>query len=82
MGFLDGSVGKESACNAGDTGDLGLIPGLGQYPGDGKWQPTPVFLPEKAHGQRNLAGNSPWGRKDSDTTERLTHTATISESED
>ena len=33
MGFSDGSVGKESACNAGDTGDLGLIPGSGRSPG-------------------------------------------------
>ena len=34
--------------------------------------PTPVFLPGKFHGQRSLAGYSPWGRKESDTTERLT----------
>ena len=33
-----------------------------------KWQPTPVFLPEKFHGQRNLVGYSPWGHKESDTT--------------
>ena len=31
-----------------------------------KLQPTPVFLPGKSHGQRNLAGNGPWGRKESD----------------
>ena len=36
-----------------------------------KWQPTPVFLPGKPHGQRSLAGYSPWGRKELDTTERL-----------
>ena len=36
-----------------------------------KWQPTPVFLPGKFHGQRTLVGYSPWGRKESDTTERL-----------
>ena len=35
-----------------------------------KWQPTPVFSPGKSHGQRNLVGYSPWGRKESDTTER------------
>ena len=35
------------------------------------WQQQPVFLPEKSHGQRNLAGYSPWGRKGSNTTERL-----------
>ena len=36
-----------------------------------KWQPTPVLLPRKSHGQRSLAGYSPWGRKESDMTERL-----------
>ena len=36
-----------------------------------KWQPTPVFLPGKSHGQRSLAGYSPWGHKELDTTERL-----------
>ena len=35
MGFPGGSVGKESACNAGDTGDAGLIPGWGRSPGKG-----------------------------------------------
>ena len=34
-----------------------------------KWQPTPVFLPEKSHRWRSLVGYSPWGRKESDTTE-------------
>ena len=33
--------------------------------------PTPVFLPGESHGGRNLVGYSPWGRKESDTTERL-----------
>ena len=32
-------------------------------PLDKKWQPTPVFLPGKSHGQRSLVGYSPWGRK-------------------
>ena len=35
-----------------------------------KWQPTPVFLLGKSHGQRSLAGYSPWGRKESDKTEQ------------
>ena len=35
-------------------------------------QPTPVFLPGEFHGQRSLAGYSPWGHKESDRTERLT----------
>ena len=36
-----------------------------------KWQPTPVLLPGKSHGWRSLVGYSPWGRKESDTTEWL-----------
>ena len=35
MGLQGGSVGKESACNAGDAGDAVSIPGLGRYPGEG-----------------------------------------------
>ena len=34
-----------------------------------KWQPTTVFLPKESHGQRSLAGYSPWGCKESDMTE-------------
>ena len=59
------------------AGDVGLIPGSGSR----KWQPTPVFLPGKSHGQRSLAGYSPWGHKESDMTQWLsahvhTHTHT------
>ena len=36
-----------------------------------QWHPTPVLLPGKSHGQRSLVGYSPWGREESDTTERL-----------
>ena len=36
-----------------------------------QWQPTPVLLPGKCHGQRSLVGCSPWGREESDRTERL-----------
>ena len=39
-----------------------------------KWQPTPVFLPGKSHGQRSLVGCSLWGCKESGTTEQLTLT--------
>ena len=35
-----------------------------------KWQPTPVFLPGESHGRKSLVGYSPWGREESDTTER------------
>ena len=57
-GSLGGSDGKVSACNVGDPG---LIPGVGKIPWRRKWQPTPVFLPGKSHGQRSLVGYSPWG---------------------
>ena len=36
------------------------------------WQPTPVSLPGESHGQRSLAGYSPWGHKESDMTEHST----------
>ena len=36
-----------------------------------RWHPTPVLLPGKSHGRKSLVGYSPWGRKDSDTTEQL-----------
>ena len=44
-----------------NAGDLGLIPGSGRSPREGKWQSTPVFLPGKFHGQRILVGYSRWG---------------------
>ena len=46
-----------------NAGDMGLIPGSGRFPWRRKWQPTLVFLPAKSHGQRSLAGKSPWGPK-------------------
>ena len=58
MGLPNGSVGKESICNSRDTGDAGLIPGSGKSSEGGKWQPAPVFLPEKSYGQRSLEGYS------------------------
>ena len=42
---------------------------VGKIPWRRSWQPTPVFLPGESHCQRSLAGYSPWGRKESDTTE-------------
>ena len=44
-------------------------PWVRNIPWKGKWQPTPVLLPGKSHGQRSLVGYSPWGYKESDTTE-------------
>ena len=67
QGLLRWCSGKESTCNAGDTG---FDPWVGKIPLEEKWQPTPVFLPEKSHGQRSLVGYGPWGSKESDKTEQ------------
>ena len=45
-------------------------------PGEGNGNPPPVFLPGESHGQRSLDSYSPWGCKESDMTEQLTHTHT------
>ena len=71
IGFPRGSEGEESACNAGDTGDSGSIPGSGKISWSKEWQPTSVFLPGKFHGQRSLEGYSPKGCKESDTAEHM-----------
>ena len=68
MDFPHSSVGKESACNA---GDLGSIPGLGRPPREGNGNPLQYSCLENFHGLRSLVGYSPWGRKESDTTEQL-----------
>ena len=68
MGFPGASVVKNLPANAGDTRDMGLM--LSQeVPWRRKWQHTPVFLPGKFHGQKSVAGYSPWGCKESDMTE-------------
>ena len=72
MGFPGGTVVKNLPANAGDTGDVGSIPGSGKIPWRRKWQP--VFLPGESHGQRSLAGYGPWGHKESDTTEHTHNT--------
>ena len=46
-------------------------PWVGKIPWRRMWQPTPIFLAEKSHGQGSLAGYSPWSHKESDTTEWL-----------
>ena len=48
---------------------VGSTPGSGKIRWRRKWQPAPVFLSGKSHGQRNLVGYSPWGRKELDRTE-------------
>ena len=49
----------------------GFHPWVGKVPWRRTWQPTPVFLPREFHGQRSLAGYSPWGRKEMEMTELL-----------
>ena len=79
MGFLGGTGGKESACQWRRHKVLmcGLIPGSGRFPWREAWQPTPVFLSGESHGQKNLAGQSPWGCTESDTTEVTWHVRTL-----
>ena len=59
---------KNLPANAGDVGRED--PWVRKIPLSRKWQPTPVFLPGKFHGWMSLAGYNPWGRTESDTTER------------
>ena len=57
--------------DAGDAGDADLIPGSGRYPGVGNGNPFQYSCLENPHGQRSLVGCSPWGHKESETTEQL-----------
>ena len=71
MGFPGSSDGKEFACS---VGDWGLIPGLGRSPGEGNGNPLQYSCLENSmdwEAPQSLVGYSPWGRKESDTTERL-----------
>ena len=52
---------KDMSANVRDTEDAGFIPGFWKITWSRKRQPTPVFLPGESHGQRSLAGYSPWG---------------------
>ena len=69
MGFLHGASGKEPGCQCRRRKRCRFNPWVGKFPWRKAWQPTPVFLPGEFHGQRSPAGYSPWGRKESDTTE-------------
>ena len=66
LGFPGGSAGKEFSHNA---GDLDSIPGLGKSPGGENDNPLQYSCLKDPHGQRSLAGYSPQGHKESDTTE-------------
>ena len=71
LGFCRRSSGKESAWHKRRGFDLWV----GKILWRRIWWPTPVFLPGKFHGQRSLVSYSPWGHKESDTTE---HAWTVS----
>ena len=61
-------IGEELACQC---RKCKFNPWVRKIPWRRKWQPTPVLLPGKSHGLKSLVGYSPWGCKESDTTERL-----------
>ena len=75
-GFSGGSGVKNRPANA---EDVGLIPASARFPWRRKWQPTPVILPGKSHGQRSQAGYSPWGSKRVGHTEQLSDNKTYSQ---
>ena len=66
MDFLGGSDPKEPACNAGDQSS---ILGWERSAEEGNGNPLQYTCLENPHGQKSLAGYSPWGCKESDTTE-------------
>ena len=60
---------KESVYHAGNTRDVGLIPGLGRSPGGGHGNPLHYSWLENPHGQRSLVGYRPWDSKELDSME-------------
>ena len=80
-GILSWLSGKELTCQSRKFRKLGLDPWIGKISWIRIWQPTPVFLPGKFHGQRSLVGYSPWCRKELDMTEHTqTHTQCVTSS--
>ena len=69
MGFSGCARGKELTCQCRRRQRRRFDSWVGKIPWRRKWHPTPAFLPGKSHGQRSLAGYSPWGCKESDMTE-------------
>ena len=73
MGFLVDSVVKNLPAKAGVPVDVDSIPGLGRSSGGKNGNPLQYSCLEQSHGQRSLAGYSPWGCKESDPTEGTEH---------
>ena len=69
--FPGGASGKEPACQCKRCKRLRFDPWVRKIPWKRKWQPTSLFLPGKSHGQRSLAGYSPWDCKESNMTEHV-----------
>ena len=61
---------KESSCQCRRCKRCGLDPWFGEIPWRRQWWYTPIILPRKCHGHRNMVGYSPWAHKELDTTER------------
>ena len=70
---------KNPPANAGDNKRHVFDPWVGKILWRRAWKPIPVFLPRESHGQRRLIGYSPWGRKESDTTEATKHSTLLPE---
>ena len=68
---------KNPSANAGDIRDTGSIPGLGRCPGGGHGNPLQYSCLKNPHGQRGLVDHSPWGHKESYTTEQLSTAQSI-----
>ena len=68
-GFPGGARGEEPACQCRRRKRPGFEPWVGKIAQSRARQPTPAFLPGESHGQKGLAGYSPWGHKESETTE-------------
>ena len=74
MGFSNGSGGKEPAYQCRRCKRHGFDPWVQKIPWRMKWQPIPVFLLGKVHGQRRLVSYSPWGHKESTWLSAHPHT--------
>ena len=75
--FPGGSVGKEIRLQCFRHRRRMFDPWVWKIPWRRAWQPTLVFLPGESYGQRSLTGYSPWGHRESDTTEAAEHMRTV-----
>ena len=69
LGLPGGATGGESACQCRKLKRRRFDPWVRKIPWGRRWQPAPVFLPGKFHGQRSVRGYSQWGHKEWNTTE-------------